>query len=118
MSALPILVIGVLLVGVMMLSQRNRQRAAAQAEQRRKAIDVGTDVMTTSGLYGTVVEVNDDETVQLSIAPGVEVRWALAAVRDVASLPNQARASAEDDSAEDEADDALDPLDEPPDERH
>ena len=39
--------------------------------------------MTTSGLYGTVVARNDDETVTLSIAPGVEVKWAFAALRDV-----------------------------------
>ena len=36
--------------------------------------------MTTSGLYGTVVGLNDDDTVQLAIAPGVEVKWALAAL--------------------------------------
>jgi preprotein translocase subunit YajC len=42
--------------------------------------------MTTSGLYGTVVSKNDDGSVQLSIAPGVEVKWATAALRDAPSL--------------------------------
>ena len=52
---------------------------------------VGSEVMTTSGLYGTVVAVGEDDTVTLSIAPGVEVKWAFAALRDVASLPAQYR---------------------------
>jgi preprotein translocase subunit YajC len=30
---------------------------------------------------------NDDDSVQLQIAPGIEVRWAFAALRDVAGLP-------------------------------
>jgi Preprotein translocase subunit YajC len=49
--------------------------------------------MTTSGLYGTVTAVNqEDDTVLLSIAPGVEVKFAFAALRDAASLPTQYRA--------------------------
>jgi hypothetical protein len=47
--------------------------------------------MTTSGLYGTVVSVNSDGSVLLSIAPGVEVRWTLAALREVGELPDQYR---------------------------
>ena len=70
-----------------MVTRRNRQRALLAQQSQREQIQFGTDVMTTSGLYGTVVGVNGDETVQLSIAPGVEVKWALAALRDVASLP-------------------------------
>jgi preprotein translocase subunit YajC len=45
--------------------------------------------MTTSGLYGTVTAKNDDGTVTLTIAPGVEVKWATAALRDAASLGAQ-----------------------------
>lgn len=90
-DALPIIIIGVLLLGMLLLSQRNRQRAAAADARRREAIGVGTEVMTTSGLYGTVAAVNDDDTVQLSVAPGIEVKWALAALRDVASLPDRYR---------------------------
>jgi hypothetical protein len=39
-----------------------------------------------------VVGVDDeDDTVQLAIAPGVEVKWARAALRDAASLPERYR---------------------------
>ena len=58
-------------------SRRNRARTVAtQQQQQREQIGFGTEVMTTSGLYGTVVGINDDDTVQLAIAPGVEVKWA------------------------------------------
>jgi preprotein translocase subunit YajC len=84
---LPILLIAVFLIAAMSLARRNRARVAAAQVQQREQIGFGTDVQTTSGLYGTVVGLNGDDTVQLAIAPGVEVKWALAALRDVDSLP-------------------------------
>ena len=88
---LPFVLIIVVLVGLMMLTARNRRRQLEADAERADAIAVGTDVMTTSGLYGTVVARNDDDTVLLSIAPGIEVRWAAAALRDVAQLPDRYR---------------------------
>jgi preprotein translocase subunit YajC len=82
-----VLVVGALLV----FSTRARRRQAQLAVDRSESIGVGSEVMTTSGLYGTVVARNEDDTVVMSIAPGVEVKWALAALRDIASLPPQYR---------------------------
>ena len=82
----PYLVIFLLLGALMVVSVRNRRRALAEEAVRVARIDVGTEVMTTSGLYGTVVAKHDDGTVLLSIAPGVEVKWATAALRDAPSL--------------------------------
>jgi preprotein translocase subunit YajC len=81
----------VILVGLMFYGQRSRRRALAEEMVRAERIGVGTEVMTTSGLYGTVVARDDDGTVTLSIAPGVEVKWALAALRDAPSMPPQYR---------------------------
>ena len=92
---LPFVVIVVVLVGLMMVTARNRRRQLEADAQRADAIEVGTDVMTTSGLYGTVVARNEDDSVLLSIAPGVEVRWAAAALRDVAELPDRYRSGPE-----------------------
>ena len=83
---LPYIVIFVLLGALLIVSVRNRRRAVAEEAVRVARIDVGTEVMTTSGLYGTVVAKHDDGTVLLSIAPGVEVKWAAAALRDAQSL--------------------------------
>jgi preprotein translocase subunit YajC len=93
-SGWPYLIVLVVLAGMFYLSVRNRRRMAAAEADRVKQIGVGTEVMTTSGLYGTVVAKNDDDTVQLSVAPGVELKWALAALRDVADLPDRYRRAA------------------------
>ncbi len=82
----PYVLVLVLLGGLLLFSVRNRRRAMAEQVERAERIAVGTEVMTTSGLYGTVVGKNDDGTVQLSIAPGIEVKWATAALRDAPSL--------------------------------
>jgi preprotein translocase subunit YajC len=87
----PLLLLALLLVVMIMFSRRNKLRMAAADAQRRERITTGTDVMTTSGLYGTVVSVNPDGTALLSIAPGVEVRWSIAALREVSELPDQYR---------------------------
>lgn len=88
---LPLLILAALLVAMMAFSRRTKQRAAQADSLRRERITTGTEVMTTSGLYGTVVSVNEDGSVLLSIAPGVEVRWTLAALREVGELPDQYR---------------------------
>jgi preprotein translocase subunit YajC len=88
-EAVPSLIPLLLVLVVLALSARARRRQAEQLSQQADQIAAGSEVMTTSGLYGTVVSRNDDETVQLQIAPGVEVKWALAALRDVASLPER-----------------------------
>ena len=91
MTYLPFLIIVALMIAMLAFSARTRRRQAAAETERAERIAVGTDVMTTSGLHGTVVAKHDDGTVSLSIAPGVEVRWELAALRDLNDLPPQFR---------------------------
>lgn len=91
MKSWPYLIVFVLLAGMVYLSTRNRRRQAAAEAARVEQIGVGTEVMTTSGLYGTVVAKHDDGTVLLSVARGVELKWAAAALRPVAELPDKYR---------------------------
>jgi preprotein translocase subunit YajC len=69
--ALPVLMI----VGFYFLlirPQRNRQRAQ---QALVAALEVGDDVMTSGGIFGTIVEIDDDEgTVTVEIAPGTRIR--------------------------------------------
>ena len=69
--ALPLL----MLVGFYFLlirPQRNRQRAQ---QAMLSALDVGDDVMTTGGIFGTVTSIDDEEgVVTVEIAPGTEVK--------------------------------------------
>lgn len=89
MDYLPLIAFAVIIILFIGYAGRARRKQQAVQTAMVERIGVGTEVMTTSGLYGTVVAKNPDDTVQLSIAAGVEVKWELAALRDVASLPEQ-----------------------------
>lgn len=65
-----------LLYFVMIRPQRNRQR---QAMQMQRQVEPGQRVITTAGLYGTVIS-GDDQTIQLEIAPGVQIKMMRRAV--------------------------------------
>jgi preprotein translocase subunit YajC len=69
--ALPLLMI----VGFYFLlirPQRNRQKAQ---QALLSSIQVGDDVMTSGGIFGTIIEIDDEEgTVLVEIAPGTRVR--------------------------------------------
>ena len=58
------------------------------------AIDVGDEVVTAGGIYGTVKALADDE-LRLEIAPGTEIRVARRAVAGVVSDKDDDEASAE-----------------------
>ena len=73
---------------------RNRQKAALQLQER---LAPGVEVMTTSGMYGTVVEV-DETTIRLEISPGTTVRFSKAAVGQVQGPEPAGVADSEDDA--------------------
>jgi preprotein translocase subunit YajC len=78
-----------------------RRRARAQQDMLGK-LRPGAQVVTTAGMFATVVQVGDDD-VHLEIAPGVVSRYARAAISRVLS----------DGEAPDADDDALDAHDGP-----
>ncbi len=69
--ALPLLMI----VGFYFLlirPQRNRQRSQ---QALLASLEVGDEVMTSGGIFGTLVEIDEDEgTVTVEIAPGTRVK--------------------------------------------
>lgn len=83
MESLPLLIlIALALVVFVVLPQRQRKTAAAKQQALRQSMTPGTRVMTTSGMYATVVS-STETTVDLEIAPGLVTTWLLAAVREV-----------------------------------
>jgi len=82
----PLLFIAIAVVFLLVLPMRQRNRAMQRAQQLQAALVPGTEVMTTSGLYGNVAFVGDD-TVDLEISPGVTVRWAKAAIAEIKTAP-------------------------------
>ena len=82
--------------------QRNRARQAAQLQAR---LVPGVEIMTTAGMFGRVIEVNDDGVV-LEISPGVQARFAKAAVGRIVTADDAAAEDSDgsDDSAAEVAD--------------
>ena len=77
-SLLPIIIIVILFMLVYMtMTRRSRAR---QAAQRQTDIVPGTQIRTTSGMYGTVTSVVDNDDVMVEVAPGVTIRMMKRAV--------------------------------------
>ena len=113
---LPFVLILVAFYFLIVRPARNRQKAALELQQR---LAPGVEVMTTSGIYGTVVGV-DDATIQLEVAPGTTVRVAKPAVGqvlpggaddDVAGPGDEGTADTTGDAAPRQDSDPTDPRD-------
>jgi preprotein translocase subunit YajC len=75
---LPLLLIGVVFYFLLIRPQNQRRRAQMEMQS---AIEVGDEIVTTAGIYGTITEIDDDfGIVTLEIAPNTEIRLARAAV--------------------------------------
>ena len=76
---IPLLIV---LVAIPLFLQARKQKKTMQEQQKlQNAVGVGDRIMTTSGLYGTVVGTSDD-TLDLEIADGVTTTWLRQAVRE------------------------------------
>ncbi len=69
----------VLLLLFMFSSQRRRQRAFTDLQS---GLEPGQEVVTTSGLFATIVSI-DDEVAVLETGPGQTVRWDRRAIASV-----------------------------------
>ena len=69
---IPLLLVA--LVIPMFLTRRRQQRAQVETSAFQDSLEVGERVMTTAGLYATLVGI-DEDTVELEIAPGVFTTW-------------------------------------------
>src|ERR1051326_6489510 len=83
--------------------KRRQQLQQQQAAQMRSNLGEGDEIVTHSGLYGTVVAI-DVESVTLEISPGVTARYAREAIAKV--ITEAPREDDIDDEATDEDDDA------------
>jgi preprotein translocase subunit YajC len=91
--------------------KRRQQKAATDAKQMRETLSVGSEIVTIGGLYGTVVDM-DDDSVMLEIAEGVNARYDRAAIARVIAPVEEADDALEDTDEDDSAvDDATDSTD-------
>jgi preprotein translocase subunit YajC len=76
---LPLII--VLFAVPLFMGSRKQKRAVAQQQMMQNELSYGDRVMTTSGLYGTVVATTDT-SIDIEIAPGIVTSWLRAAVRE------------------------------------
>lgn len=79
-----------------LLIVRPQQKRRKDAEAQQKAVDVGDEIVTIGGLYGVIVEM-DDESVFLEIDEGVHARYARQAIGRVVNRASEAATSDVDD---------------------
>ncbi|WP_433869438.1 preprotein translocase subunit YajC [Saccharopolyspora sp. CA-218241] len=71
----------VLLAVPLFLQARKQKRAMQEQQKLQNSLTAGDRVMTTSGVFGTVVATADD-SIELELAPGLTTTWVRAAVRE------------------------------------
>jgi preprotein translocase subunit YajC len=74
----------ILLVGMWFLLIRPQRRRQMEAQRLLQALEVGKEIVTAGGLYGTITALHEDEA-RVQIADGVEVRVAKRAIAGVLS---------------------------------
>lgn len=70
------------MIGLVFMSSRQRKKQERQQQSLQHSLSVGDVVVMTSGISGTVVDVDDERTIDLEIAPDVVTTWLRAAVRE------------------------------------
>ncbi|WP_182111215.1 MULTISPECIES: preprotein translocase subunit YajC [unclassified Actinotalea] len=96
------LIILALAFGAMWLMTSRTRKQQKEAANFRASLAPGQEVMTGSGLFGTVVDVEGD-IVTLETSPGVTSRWLRPAIAKLVDPPVADELEAED--ADDELDD-------------
>jgi preprotein translocase subunit YajC len=76
----PLLLLALVFVVLIVLPARARKR---QQNQTQSALAIGVPVTMAGGVYATVAGLDDPDTIQVEIAPGVVVTYARQAVIQV-----------------------------------
>ncbi|AAZ56125.1 preprotein translocase subunit YajC [Thermobifida fusca] len=79
-----LLMFALIIVVFYLLFIRPQQKRRQQELEMQKSLQPGMEVLTGAGIYGTIVEVHDDD-VELEISPGTRVRMVKAAVARIVS---------------------------------
>jgi preprotein translocase subunit YajC len=75
------------MIGLVFMSSRQRKKQENQQKNLQGSLNVGDVVVMTSGVSGTIVDVDDERTIDLEIAPDVVTTWLRAAVREKLVAP-------------------------------
>ncbi len=68
-------------LGLLFVFMRNQQKRVRNQQALQQAAEIGDEVLTTSGIFGTIVDEDEDEgTVTVEIAPGTRVKMLRAGI--------------------------------------
>jgi preprotein translocase subunit YajC len=88
------------MIGLVFMSSRQRKKQENQQKDLQGSLNVGDVVVMTSGVSGTIVDVDDERTIDLEIAPDVVTTWLRAAVREKLVAPEEVNAVEDVDDAD------------------
>jgi preprotein translocase subunit YajC len=88
------------MIGLVFMSSRQRKKQENQQKDLQGSLNVGDVVVMTSGVSGTIVDVDDERTIDLEIAPDVVTTWLRAAVREKLVAPEEVDAVEDVDDAD------------------
>ena len=75
------LLIFLLPLGLLFFLMRSQKRRAQQQQVLQQSAEVGDEILTTAGIFGTIVDEDEDEgTVEVEIAPGTRIKMLRAGI--------------------------------------
>ena len=79
----PFILLGLAVLLLFVLPARQRKTMAAKSQAMQESLTLGTPVMTTSGLHGTVADLSDPKTIGIEVSPGVVLTFVRQAILEV-----------------------------------
>jgi preprotein translocase subunit YajC len=93
---------------VLYLMMRSQRRKTAQQQTVQQGAEVGDEIMTTAGIFGTIVGEDEDRgTVEVEVAPGTRVTMIRGAIARIVTEDEDELEDEDDETDDDEDDDVV-----------
>jgi preprotein translocase subunit YajC len=93
---------------VLYLMMRSQKRKASQQQTVQQGAEVGDEIMTTAGMFGTIVDEDEDAgTVEVEIAPGTRVTMIRGAIARIITDDDEDEVDDGDTDTDEEDDDVI-----------
>jgi preprotein translocase subunit YajC len=70
----PLLLFGIMGAGLYFVMIRPQKRRMQAQRELLNQLEVGDEVVTAGGIFGTIVDIDDDDVITVTIAPGTNIR--------------------------------------------
>jgi len=89
---------------MLFLMMRSQRRKASQQQSLQRSAGIGSEIMTTAGIFGTIVDEDEDEgTIVLEIAPGTQIKLIRGAIARVVADEDDEYEEYDDEDDDDDA---------------